>query len=64
MEEGWEGGRVELDETSTDKGFSITEKQKTATKRAGNKNRCLSSGQPIKPDASKTLNGEFTMAIY
>lgn len=63
MEGGWEGGRVELDETSTDKGFSITEKQKTATKRA-EKNLCLSSGQPIKPDASKTLNGEFTTAIY
>lgn len=37
MEGGWEGGRVELDETSTDKGFSITEKQKTATKRAEKK---------------------------
>lgn len=37
MEGGWEGGRAELDETSTDKGFSITEKKKTATKRAGKK---------------------------
>jgi len=52
-----------LDETSTDKGFSITEKQKNSYKKS-RKKICLSSGQLIKPDASKTLNGEFTTAIY
>lgn len=37
MEEEWEAGRAELDETNTDKGLCIIPKQKTATKGAERK---------------------------
>lgn len=43
--------------------LSLRNGGKKATKRT-KKNPYVSSGQPIKPEANETLNGEFTMAIY